>query len=260
MTVSDNEGGRLPGMVYKDSLSPAATAIGTELGRAVRVALWPVKLLFENIEEMENHVETGVMERLSRWRVSPEQVQPAPAQTSLPVMQALLMNPDASLRVMYLNLLAQAMDGRYPARVHPAFVEVLRQLTPLEGQMIGALRKQIDSQVDNARAIPLIGLRSWVEPGSYETRLKHASALPDLPGVDVPRQAIDNLDRLGIVAVHENEALSDDRAYESAKQRPDVIAVMARYEREGEVVSHHTYLAEITDFGYEFIFAVTEPD
>ena len=46
----------------------------------------------------------------------------------------------ATLRERYLNLLAASMDGETAARVHPAFLTVLRQLTPDEVRIISTFQ------------------------------------------------------------------------------------------------------------------------
>lgn len=52
--------------------------------------------------------------------------------TIIPAVQANSYNESEILREMYANLVAKSMDADYHRKVHPAYVEILKQLSPYE--------------------------------------------------------------------------------------------------------------------------------
>ena len=242
-------------LVYTDLVHPAAQVAGSTVGGVVRTLLSPVNFVVWTADEALEYAKAKVQERLERWKTPPDSIKTPPPEIVGPVVLALRFpNQDATLREMYLNLLAGAMDARYPTRSHPAFVEVLRQLTPLEARTVPLLGAW-------GRSFHLLGVRHFLTPGSFHTLLKHANLLgrDQSPPFEVPRQAIDNLDRLGIITVHEDQMLQDDVVYPAIEKLNQVVQAITNTPAIGGTPSHHRYLAEITDFGRDFTLAVTEP-
>ena len=69
--------------------------------------------------------------------IPPEQVVEPKASIAGPALQGLAFtHEEPNLKEMYLSLLATAMDGRVAADAHPAFVEVIRQLSSEEAQLM----------------------------------------------------------------------------------------------------------------------------
>ena len=86
----------------------------------------------------------------------------------------------STLRERYLNLLAAAMDGDAAARVHPAFLDVLRQLTPDEVRII--------STFQHDGPYPLLTVSARYRFGErLSTELRHFSLLGDAGGLRAPR-------------------------------------------------------------------------
>lgn len=236
---------------YDDLLSPAATEVGKALAGAVRVALSPVTFTVWTAERAIEYAQEKVGERFARWRTDPKQVIPPAPEVAGPVILALRFpNQDHGLRECYLNLLARAMDGSSASMVHPAFLDVLRQVAPAEAKLLVVLRW-------HDPAIPLLEVREQAE-GGYKTIMKHINALGHLcdPQVTVAREVIDNFIRLGILRIAEQESVADAQVYENLKVLP--AAQEAVRQVSTSKVGYHHYLAEITDFGRRFLVAATD--
>jgi hypothetical protein len=254
MTDKDASGS-LPARLYSDTVSPAAREVGGTLAATVRLALSPANLVIRTLQEVLDFAEASIKARFERWKTDPGTVVPPPPEIAAPVLQALrFANQDQALREMYLTLLARSMDARQVSGTHPAFADILRTLSPDEARLLPILAA-------HDRAIPLIEVRIPVPPG-WHTVLKHVSPLGGLlspPGI-VRRQAIDNLVRTGVLAVHDMFHMSNEDTYRRLEGTPEVKEAVAAIAAQGRSHTFHRYMAEITDFGATFLEAVVDSD
>ena len=107
-----------------------------------------------------------------------------------------------NLRNMYANLLAKSMDSATAGGVHPSFVDVVTQLTPDEGRMLGALA------VNDAHFYDIyflgVGTRDYVEE---KVGVSELFGIAKCETVDSERQAlaISNLERLELIVFEPEE-------------------------------------------------------
>src|SRR6185503_12254407 len=87
----------------------------------------------------------------------------------------------STMRERYLNLLAAAMDGETAARVHPAFLTVLRQLTPDEVRIISTF------QHDGPYPLLTVGAR-YRFGERLSTELRHFSLWATQAGCEHPEK------------------------------------------------------------------------
>ena len=252
--VDEQESKHLVASVYRDALSPAAQEVGKALAGVVRAALSPASLVVTSIDEAFAFAQERVKERFQRWRVPPERVIAPTAEIAEPVVRMLrFANQDQTLRDLYLNLLARSMDASTQAATHPAFADVLRQLSPLEARLLSALpAKQM--------SIPLIEVRRALPGAAFITVRKHIAGFSTEPGIqsEVPTSAVDSLARVGIVAIHTDQAVADQALYEPLLRSPESLAAQALVTKDGGTVALHRYLAEITAFGAAFLGAIAD--
>lgn len=132
----------------------------------------------------------------------------------------------ATVRERYLNLLAAAMDDQTSARVHPAFLTVLRQLTGDEVRLI--------SQFQHDGPYPLVTVVArYKYGGPISTELRHYSLLGVEAGCEHPDRVpmyIDNLCRLGLTEIRPVRVSDDTRAFRAVEQSAEVKAAIARVE------------------------------
>jgi Abortive infection alpha len=132
----------------------------------------------------------------------------------------------AALRERYLNLLAAAIDGARADRVHPAFLEVLRQMTPDEARIVSLFQHDGPYPVLTVQSRYKLG-------GAIGTELRNFSLLGDAAGCEHPGRAplyIDNLCRLGITELRPTRLSDDTRMFRAVEEHPEVLAAMARIE------------------------------
>lgn len=133
---------------------------------------------------------------------------------------------DATLRERYLNLLAAAMDEQTSARVHPAFLEVLRQLTADEVRLV--------SQFQHDGPYPLVTVVARYKfGGPISTELRNYTLLGIEAGCEHPERVpfyVDNLCRLGLTEIRSVRVSDDTRTFKPVEQSPAVKAAIARIE------------------------------
>lgn len=130
--------------IYDDLVRPAAKQAGKTLetvGRTVNAALIPIRGVVWGIEKIEEFVNKSVSSKLKNTPV--EDIVTPRITIAGPALEALRFTGDEiTLREMYSNLLANAMDKKTEDHVHPSFVEIIKQLLPQEAKLLEILSKE----------------------------------------------------------------------------------------------------------------------
>jgi hypothetical protein len=114
---------------------------------------------------------------------------------------------------MYLNLLASAMDDRRAEAAHPAFVEIIRQLTSEEAHL---LRKVLRTE----GGLPTVQIRLQFEKlHSWEVLQRHLLDYRNIKTGEAKENTrtpsmVDNWTRLGLIEVTYDKHLADPTIYE----------------------------------------------
>jgi hypothetical protein len=119
------------GKTYDDLLHPSATEVGDVLGRLVHAVTIPIRGPLWCLETAEANICEGLEKRVCKIpeerRKMPDPVIAVPAIQSL---QYTIHND--TLREMYLNLVANAMDTEYDKVVHPSYVGLIKNMSSLD--------------------------------------------------------------------------------------------------------------------------------
>lgn len=236
--------------IVGDLARPAAKEIGSTLGELVHWALSPAHVAVWTFEQATEFTKSKVTEILARRKIPAERIQPPAPEIASPAIQMLrLANQDSALRELYLHLIASAMDRDGGA--HPAYVELIRQLSPLEARLIPHLHSQgllaehpiIRVDIVNRKARDTI------------VAANHLMLIPAL-GPDhemVFADAIENLSRLGLVTVSYavNVSTLDYRPLERHKYVLDLIrGLRLEYPRYTPTIDRGFVMT--TEFGHGF--------
>lgn len=166
-------------------LGPKAGALARRIGDLLIRALEP--LVF-GLERSADWIQKAVSDRLKD--VPQENVVAPDPRIAVPSMQALTYSVgDETIREMFANLLAADMNSETKGRVHPAFVEMIKEISPADAKVLRVMA--LGSQIEfEAR---LRSGEKWL-PVGYLTSVQ----VPDLDGGKV-RRALSNLKRLEII-------------------------------------------------------------
>src|SRR5450432_26805 len=212
-------------------------AFSAELGGGVRALAGLALAPLRHLPDVAARVPGALRDLGARVSAIPGARRRAPTMAFAAQALAASVRNDATMRERYLNLLAASMDGSRADRVHPGFLEVLRQLTSDEVRIV--------SLFQHDGPYPIISVQSRYRHGTViATALRHFNLLGELAGCEHPRRAplyVDNLCRLGLVELRRVRISEDTRIFGALEQHPEVLAAVARIE------AHPPALARATD-------------
>ena len=209
-----------------------AGGLGGGLGAMAMMAVAPLRQL----PEIATRVPGTLRDLGERMTAIPGDRRRAPALAFAAQALAGSVRYGSTLRERYLNLLAAAMDGETAARVHPAFLTVLRQLTADEVRII--------SMFQHDGPYPLLTVGARYRFGErLSTELRYFSLLSTESGCESPERMalyVDNLCRLGLTELRPVRIADDTRMFRPLEAHPQVQAAIAKIEaRIPELESAH---------------------
>lgn len=193
---------------YDDALSPAAKEVGktlTLIPRTINAALVPLQKWILHREYSLAETEILLSEKLTN--VEAEKIVTPEPYVAVPALQAISYSmDDYQLRNLYANLLANAMDADTKDKVHPAFVETIKQLSPLDAQVF--------QHIYTHEINPLIHLKeSFSETGGFNTLVQNITLISFAPSQQVAI-SIDNLSRLNLIEIPADGYYTQDTHYD----------------------------------------------
>lgn len=192
--------------VYNDGVKGTVVQTGEIIESVVglfnNVVFYPVKkanALFKyKLEDFKNELEQKLSSIPKEKLVEPDLMIAGPA------LEALKYTYDKDeLRNMYLNLLTSSMNKDIKDKVHPSYVEIIRQLTPLDAKVFKRLQDL--RQVACAHAILKIDNSNKVYSIAYPNYI--VMELLDLGDEFQLSTSISNLIRLGLIH-HEDNSIN----------------------------------------------------
>lgn len=193
--------------VYQDVVQPAAKEVGLALQTAVRtvhILLAPVSALVWGYDQIKEFVGTKVAEKLRD--VPEERLRTPEPSVAGPALESLrYTGHKEELRELYASLLASSMDASRLQEAHPAFVEIIRQLSSDEARIM------LNLAYSGSRALVDVRDHSDMPPAGGRWVLKHFCIVPYEAGCTTPELGpsyMVNLQRLGMVELRENYQLN----------------------------------------------------
>lgn len=238
--------------VYQDTLQPAAKEVGKSLqvvAKTVNIALAPVKALVWGYEKIEEFITTKVSEKLQN--IPEENINTPPIEIAGPAIEALRYSGhDINIRELYANLLANSMDKNTVHKVHPGFVEILKNLNSDEALLLQAFIIKSD--------YPLIDIQGKSKEGvEFVILNRNHSQLDHIVKLNMPSlipSYLDNLIRLGILEIPNGIVKMPQNVYEPLENDKNLAMIKSIIEFQlGKVVNFDRKLVRTTIFGQHFI-------
>lgn len=246
--------------IYQDAIQPAAKEVGIALQTVVKtihIALAPISVMVWGYEQIKDFVSTTLAEKLKN--VPRENISTPSPHVAGPALEALKFTGfEDTLRDMYANLIATSMDTRISNHAHPAFVEIIKQLTPDEARIIRLFTKH--------RPFPLVTVRWWYKERRWERGGSVSLVNFSLLGFDAECQFpdltpsyIDNLRRLGVIEVSDYKYTCPG-VYDELENHPSVVAAKKQIQSDPDRVPDLVYRgAWLTQLGIQFCKACVIP-
>lgn len=134
---------------YQDLVHPSAVAFGKTVSlpfRAVNVLLAPIAKWILQGEAKLEAVSQLVAKEVEN--VPEEKLVPPEPYVAVPAFQAISYSLDSDeLRDMYAKLLATAINTETKSKAHPAYVEMIKQLSPLDCRVLRDIAMTMDAGV-----------------------------------------------------------------------------------------------------------------
>ncbi|TNI32851.1 DUF4393 domain-containing protein [Aeromonas dhakensis] len=241
--------------VYQDILQPAAKEIGTALqtvAKTVHIALAPVSALVWGYDQIKEFVSTRITEKLKD--VPPENIISPKLNVAGPALELLkYTGHDKFLREMYANLVAASMNVITTNEAHPAFVDIIKQLTPDEARILKLFTTQ--------STFPLLDVNKLVtvhgHSGTGHIRMLHNFSLIGIKAnCERPNDApiyIDNLCRLGLAEVLSGIKLFSSELYEELESSDEINQIkLTHRETSPDSIQIVRGGIKLTEFGSRF--------
>ena len=265
---ADSEKGHTMGdaalTAYRDlkesETAQAASETTLAIAKAVGAVIVPIGgALVWSSEKVVKFVKEGLGEKLKN--TPPENIQQPNPAVAGDILQALQFRIDEEfLRNMFLNLLAASMDKTRAGNALPAFVEVIRQLSPDEALILRRIAEM------NLFVFPLVdicatgfdyrGTGDLGAHGGYQPVLRDHANLVSLAGCKYEENEsvyIANMSRLGLFEVDNRTIPADaEEIYEALSNDPVTAPIKREIVEKGQRVHIIKKSGQFTEFGKAF--------
>jgi hypothetical protein len=203
--------------IYGDLLKPGVKQAGIALETVIGLGntlLWPFALanarakiaLEKNLEKYREEIK----------HLPEEKVAPVLPEIGVPILEKLSYVTDEELSDLYVNLLAKASCVDTVQFAHPAFANIINNLSPDEALLL----KELDRR--GRDSIPYISAR-WIrkEPREYIEFAEMLTKLEEVVLLAFPKNLFayfSNLDGLGIVRIERTALARMDAAYRELQE------------------------------------------
>lgn len=198
---------------YDDIIHTSAQNLGQAAGTltsTLNILLAPISWAVYGFEFIDSIVKSKLKEKLANTPI--EDLKQPESNIVIPAYEALRYSLNKEqLKNMYINLIANSMKISTSEHVHPAFVEVIKQFSTFDADLLYWLF------IDPNRKIPKIKIR--LQLSEYDTTGTDAYSIILSPlyypisSINQYTLSLENLERLKIIEIRDYIKLVDDDAY-----------------------------------------------
>lgn len=189
---------------YEDALKPTVQETGKVLAlipQTIEAALLPLRQW--NIEREYKFAETKKLLEHKLENVDPEKIVTPEAYVAVPAIQSISYSMDSEeLRNLYANLLAKAMNIDTKDQVHPAFVEIIKQMSPIDAKTLQYILNEPEKDIP---IIDLIATRPISEEHVEAITLQPNITPMTFDSIKSIAISIENLLRANLIHIDEHE-------------------------------------------------------
>ena len=219
--------------VVDETLTPPAKESGSQLAALVKLICTPINMLEVYHDAWIKDFERRVTEKFKK--IPDAQRQAPPLNIVGPALEASKYHLGVEeMREMFANLVSHACNQKMSSAIHPAFVTILTQLSPLEAHILAEFRPKQEVNLFKSisvggQEIPMRGgsgvfafpeqilpiANYYLVNGSRQFLAQSNVMKIDLEAeIETISSAVTNLIRLGLVDAQFTMSLSDQKSYE----------------------------------------------
>lgn len=210
-----SKGVKVPAEITKTALEPAAREIGVGLGNLFNLVFAPLEKARINKDHKIKIFKTELEERLKT--IPSENLVEAPLNIVGPALEAAKFYiEDGDVRSLFIKLISSSMDIATQPIVHPAYVEIIKQLSPFDARNLSYLFRNI-GKVASAQ----INMSEIGEQG-YKVMMNYFFPIEGINKFNFTHyeSSFNNILRLGLLQMDTNLRFSNDILYESIRNHP----------------------------------------
>ena len=151
---------------------------------------------------------------------------------------------------MFARLIASDIDITKENRVHPSFIEIIKQLSPLDAQNLSIISNYKHSNIPIANYY-----RKFAETNAKKLLQSNVFLLnPEQLTIDFNASSLENLRRLGIVELIYNQSIANEQEYSLLKNNNFLYDIVDSYKNDNSVdgIYIEPGFARLTFFGLDF--------
>lgn len=241
---------KLVPQVYDDMLKPTIQ----ESGKFLAIIPQTLNAMVSGVRQWNALQEAKLQEfeqvlAVKLKNTDPQKITLPDTYVSIPALQAVTYSMDSDeLRNLYANLLAKSMNTDTKYHVHPMFVEIIKQMSPLDAKIFKIIMQREDN--------PLIDL---VYKRDKDFLTEQTIIMSNLSDIDIASPqlvslSIDNLAKQNLISIVKTSFCADNALYdkimnsEFAKKQ----SVMHPDKPDGFKFSYNRHTLEVTNIGKAF--------
>lgn len=193
---------------YKDGLKPTIQETGKLLGRIPRTInslFSPIDIWITKREYKVEEVKAILAKKLKD--VSEDKLTTPEPYIAVPAIEAISYSMDnEQLKNMYANLLARAMLKSEQSKVHPSFVEIIKQLSPNDALLFKEIMEREASPIIHLSVVQDVGNNGYHYNLNWKDNYNESNV------------SLSNLQRLGLIEIPNKKAYSLDDVYNIVRE------------------------------------------
>ena len=233
---------------YNDVVQPAAKESGKTLSlipRTINAALIPLQCWISRKEYQL--AETEKLLALKLEKVSAEKIITPDPYVAVPAIQAISYSMDSEeLRNLYANLLSKSMNIDTKSLVHPSFVEIIKQMSPIDAQVF--------KDIMGKTVLPIVDIKViYPNNGGHKIIRRNITWITHL-AYELVSVSLDNLCRLGLINIPNGNSYAVKSHYDIVinSHFTKTFIEQLKLKHPDKTFDFNHSLIEITDLGINF--------
>lgn len=195
----------------EDASQPTVPEVDKLVLRAINAAFSNLDKYILNKENALDETKNLLEKKLEN--VDSKKIVPPEPYVAVPAIQAISFSMHSKvLRNLYANLLAKAMNCDTKNMVHPSFIEIIRQMSPVDAMIFRIIKES------NSRPLITIDIKNK-NTGGQHPYAKYCSWITDF-SLEQCRLSFAFLCRLGMIEISPISHYTVDSNYNSVRQNP----------------------------------------